>query len=126
MLADPKCRLLLDFRESDSAEDKQERWTQLLFQQIRDIEGVEAKRVIDPAPPEGSRSLGSFLWGLLEAEVSIKNIKNLFDFLLDRIGDKPIKIRVKLADKREIELEASSRAELLEAEGIVQRLLQAE
>jgi hypothetical protein len=83
------------------------------------------ERVIDPNPPEGSRSIGAFLWGLLQAKVTRSSVKNLLSFLGDRLGNQPIKIKVKLIDGRTIEIEARSRAELLAAEQTIQRLLKA-
>jgi hypothetical protein len=43
-------------------------------------------------------------------------------FVGDRLGNKPIKIKVKLADGREMEIEASSREELRAAEETIARL----
>ena len=86
------------------------------------MDGVKVDRVPDPNPPEGSKAMFSFLWGLLQAEVSVASIKNLFGFLGDRIGNKPIKIKAKFGDGREFEVEASSREELLAAEETIKRL----
>jgi len=51
------------------------------------------------------------LVGLLTTKVSIANFKKLGAFLGDRLGNKPIKLKVKAPDGREMELEASSQAE---------------
>jgi hypothetical protein len=59
---------------------------------------------------------------LLQAKVGLDGVKGLIGFLDDRFGNKPIKIKVKFADGRECEIEASSRAELLAAEQTINRL----
>lgn len=116
-------QVLFDFRSSELSEEHQEKFTQVLLHQMRDLDGVKVERVADPDPPKGSRAVGAFLWGLLQAEVTTSSVKNLFAFFGDRLGNKPIKVKVKLIDGREMKIEASSRAELLAAEETIQRLL---
>ncbi|MBD2329702.1 hypothetical protein [Alkalinema sp. FACHB-956] len=113
--------LEFDFQDQ-TAPEKQETQTQMIFQQGRMIPGVTMERVVDPNPPEGIRSPGRVLWGLLQAEVSPASLKNLFGFLGDRLGNKPIKIKAKFADGREFELEASSQAELATARTMLEEL----
>ncbi|OCQ98218.1 sugar ABC transporter permease [Nostoc sp. MBR 210] len=85
---------------------------QNLLPQLREVDGVEdADLVAVTDVPEGSKALGGFLLGFLNAEVNPKNLKALFGFLGDRFGNKPIKILVKAPDGREINIEASSREE---------------
>lgn len=115
--------LTIDFQDSTSIA-KQEKLTQTVWEQIKKMPGVKVDRVVDPNPPEGSKAIGAFLWGLLQAEVSTKSVKTVFGFLGDRLGDKPIKGKAKFSDGREFEFEASSRAELLAAEETIQRLAQ--
>ncbi|PSB22043.1 hypothetical protein C7B65_01095 [Phormidesmis priestleyi ULC007] len=120
----PNVELTFTFQDPDLSPEKQEKLTQTLWQQMRSLEGVKVDRVADPNPPEGNRALGAFLWGLLQAEVSVASLKNLFGFVGDRLGNKPIKIKAKFADGREIELEVSSREELAAAEETIKRLSQ--
>jgi len=115
-------QLTIAFQDPDTSIDKQEKLTQSLWQQLQAMDGVTVTRVADPNPPEGSRAMLSFLWGLLQAEVSVSSIKNLFGFLGDRLGNKPIKIKAKFADGREVDIEVSSREELLAAEATLKRL----
>jgi hypothetical protein len=83
-----------------------------LLQALQELEEVESvDRVFDPNPPEGNKSIGGFIVGLLTAEVSVANFKQLMGFLGDRVGAKPIKLKLKAPDGRELELEASSQAE---------------
>ncbi|MGI0494831.1 hypothetical protein ACN4EG_23855 [Alkalinema pantanalense CENA528] len=115
--------LEFDFQDQ-TAPERQEKQTQMIFQQAGSLPGVKLERVVDPNPPEGIRSPGKFLWGLLQAEVSPASLKNLFGFLGDRLGNKPIKIKAKFADGREFELEASSQAELQTAKTMLEELSQ--
>lgn len=95
--------------DADFDEEKLEKLTQNLLREMRQMDEVErADRVLDPEPPEGNRSLGGFLIGILKAEVSVANFKKLMEFLGDRLAGKPIKIKVKKANGEEIEIEASS------------------
>lgn len=118
-----KLELMLSFQDAESPE-KQEKLTQTLWQQMRQIDGVKVDRVSDDNPPEGSKTFGAFLLGLLKATVTLDGLKSLFGFLGDRLGNKPIKIKAKFADGREVELEASSREELALAEETLKRLAQ--
>ncbi len=119
----PNVELTFTFQDPDVSPEKQEKLTQTLWQQMRSLEGVKVDRVADPNPPEGNRG-GAFLWGLLQADVSVASLKNLFGFVGDRLGNKPIKIKAKFADGREVELEVSSREELAAAEETIKRLSQ--
>jgi hypothetical protein len=110
MMSDERVLLELNFQD-DGPEAKQESFTVSLYQQLKQVPGLTIDRVAEVAP-DGSRSSGRFLWGLLQAEVGIPGIKTLFGFLGDRLGDKPIVVKVKFADGREFEMTAHSRAEL--------------
>ena len=109
-MADKLVSLELDFQD-DAPEATQEKLTVSLYQQLQKVPGLKVDRVAEVAP-DGSRSSGRFLWGLLQAEVGIPGIKDLFGFLGDRLGDKPIVIKAKFADGRVFEVTAHSRAEL--------------
>ena len=100
--------------QNDEPEANQESLTVSLYQQLQTVPGLTIDRVSEVAP-DGSRSSGRFLWGLLQAEVGIPGIKTLFGFLSDRLGDKPIVIKAKFADGRVFEVTAQSRAELAAA-----------
>ena len=109
-MADKLVSLELDFQD-DAPEAAQEKLTVSLYQQLQKVPGLKIDRVAEVAP-DGSRSSGRFLWGLLQAEVGIPGIKDLFGFLGDRLGDKPMVIKAKFADGRVFEMTAHSRAEL--------------
>jgi hypothetical protein len=107
-----RVRLTIAFSDSDLDNEELDEQAQNLLAQIRDLDDIETvDRVLDPNPPAGNKAVGGFLVGLLMAEVSVANFKKLGAFLGDRIGNKPIKLKVKAPDGRELELEASSQAE---------------
>ena len=112
-MTDALVLLELDFQD-DAPEATQEKLTVSLYQQLQKVPGLKVDRVAEIAP-DGSRSSGRFLWGLLQAEVGIPGIKDLFGFLGDRLGDKPMVIKAKFADGRVFEMTAHSRAELAAA-----------
>jgi hypothetical protein len=115
--------LTIEFSDPSLDDDRQEALTQAIYRDMRDLPGVTVDRVEDSTEAAGRRGAAAFLWGLLQAKVGADGVKNLFGFLGDRMGNKPIKIKVKLVDGREMEIEASSRAELLAAEETIDRLL---
>ena len=112
-MTDELVSLELDFQD-DAPEATQEKLTVSLYQQLQKVPGLKVDRVAEVAP-DGSRSSGRFLWGLLQAEVGIPGFKDLFGFLGDRLGDKPMVIKAKFADGRVFEMTAHSRAELAAA-----------
>jgi hypothetical protein len=112
-MSDGLVSIELNFQD-DTAEAKQEQLTVSLYQQLQKVSGLKVDRVAEVAP-DGSRSSGRFLWGLLQADVSVASIKTLFGFLGDRLGDKPIVVKAKFPDGRVFDVTASSRAELAAA-----------
>jgi hypothetical protein len=103
--------------------EEQQKMTKNLLRQLKKLDEVErVERTEDLNPEEGGRPGIAFLMGMLTAEVNVKNIKAFLGFLGDRLGNKPIKLKVKVKDT-EVELEAKSRQELLEAERIANELL---
>ncbi len=83
-----------------------------LLPQVREVDGVEQADLVSVTEtPRSAKALGTFLLGVLSAEVKPANIKALFGFLSDRFGNKPIKLVLKTPDGRELNLEAGSRKE---------------
>ena len=104
--------LTIAFTDPELDSEELEAQAQNLLVQLKDLDEVEAvNRVLDPNPPAGNKAIGGILVGLLTAEVSVANFKQLGAFLGDRLGNKPVKLKVKAPDGRELELEASSREE---------------
>jgi hypothetical protein len=104
-------QIAVTFNSPDLEPEEKESETLNLLQALRELEVGSVDRVFDPNPPEGNMSMGGFIVGLLTAEVSVSNFKKLMGFLGDRVGSKPIKLKVRAPDGREMEVEASSQAE---------------
>lgn len=115
MTTAPPLKLLIHLNDPNlDAEDRDEE-AQNLLNQMKPLDEVErVDLVLDPNPPEGNKSLGGFLVGMLTAEVSPTNIKALFGFLGDRLSRKTIELEVE-ANGRKLKVKASSQAELLAA-----------
>jgi hypothetical protein len=108
----PTIKLTIAFTDPELDAEEQEAEAQKLLTQLKDLEDVATDRVRDPHPPAGNKALGGILFGLLTAEISPGNFKKLTAFLGDRLGNKPIKLKLKVPDGRELEIEASSKEEL--------------
>jgi hypothetical protein len=104
MIEPSNLQLIIDFNDFDLDDDGKDE----LRQELEAFEGVET---VKPAPI-GHKAIGSILTGILMAEVNPANLAKLFTFLSDRLGNKPIKLRLKTPDGRELEVEASSKEEI--------------
>ncbi len=72
----PDVQITIDFRNPDLDDEELEKLTQSLQDEMLDLDEVtDVKRVLDPNPPEGNKSLGAVLIGWLMTEVSTNNIK---------------------------------------------------
>ena len=104
-------QITIALKDSDLDDEELQEETEKLLQQMRELDEVEdANLVADPNPPERGKG-GGFLLGLLTAEVNAKNIKALFGFLSDRLGNKPIELEVE-ANGKKLKVVASSHQEL--------------
>jgi hypothetical protein len=84
-----------------------------LLPQLREVDGVEqANLVAVEEIPEGAKSVGGFLVGILKAEVNPAKIKALFSFLGDRLSGKTIEMEVE-ANGRKLKVKVGSQAELM-------------
>ncbi|HEY9671900.1 MAG TPA: hypothetical protein V6D11_10675 [Waterburya sp.] len=111
MTSSSNIQLTLTLKDSDLEDEELQEETEKLLQQMRELDEVEdANLVADPNPPERGKG-GGFLLGLLTAEVNVKNIKALFGFLTDRLGNKPIELEVE-ANGKKLKVKASSQQEL--------------
>ncbi|WP_026731743.1 hypothetical protein [Fischerella sp. PCC 9605] len=108
-------KLTIALKEPDLEAEELEKQARNLVQELKDIDEVEdASLVAVTETPQGSKALGGFLLGILQAEVSIENCKKLFSFLGDRLGGKPIELEVE-ANGKKLKVTASSREELMAA-----------
>jgi len=105
-------KLTIHFNDPNLQPEEQDEQAQGLMAELNDLDEVESVgRVLDPNPPEGNKSLGGFLVGLLMAEVNIVNAKKLIGFLGDRLGGKQIELSVE-ANGKKLTVKAHSREEL--------------
>ncbi|PAX52682.1 hypothetical protein [Brunnivagina elsteri] len=104
MIEASKLQLIIDFNDFDLDDDGKDE----LRQELEELAGI------DTEPPIGrkGKAIGSILTGILMAEVNPANLTKLFTFLSDRLGNKPIKLKLKTPDGRELEIEASSKEEI--------------
>ncbi len=107
-------KFTIQFSDPDFDDEELETEAQKLFSQLRELDDVQVKRVIDPHPPEGNKAFGGVLVGLLMAEVSVENAKKLMGFLGDRLSGKVIELKVE-GNGRSLEVRASSQTELMMA-----------
>jgi hypothetical protein len=104
--------ITLAFVDPDLEPEERDEQAQQFITELRQVEVVETvDRVLDPHPPEHNKAVGGFLAGLLAAEVNTANAKQLFSFLGDRLGSKPIELEVEANGKR-LKVTAHSREEL--------------
>jgi hypothetical protein len=76
---------------------------------------VESAGLVEVAEiPEGGKSVGGFLVGALQAEVTISNCYKLLAWLGDRLRNKTIELEVE-ANGKKLKVKASSREELAAA-----------
>ncbi|TRU81012.1 MAG: hypothetical protein EWV76_22100 [Microcystis novacekii Mn_MB_F_20050700_S1] len=105
-------KLLIAFNDPNLEPEERDEQAQVLLTELEQVDEVESvKRILDPNPPEGNKSLGGFLGGILMTEVNPANGKKLLGFLGDRLGGKPIELSVE-ANGRKLTVKAHSREEL--------------
>jgi hypothetical protein len=112
MSMDTNVKLTISFNDPDLDAEEREVQAQHLMTELKEIDEIETvDRVLDPNPPEGNKSVGAILVGLLTAEVNIANTKKMLGFLGDRLGGKPIELEVE-ANGKKLKVSAHSREEL--------------
>ncbi|MBD2287866.1 hypothetical protein H6F92_03090 [Microcystis wesenbergii FACHB-1317] len=105
-------KLVIAFNDPNLEPEERDEQAQVLLTELQQADEVESvKRILDPNPPEGNKSLGGFLGGMLMTEVNPANGKKLLGFLGDRLGGKPIELSVE-ANGRKLTVKGHSREEL--------------
>ncbi len=105
-------RLTINLNDPVLEAEEQKTQTQRLLKELQAMDEIESTyRLRDLNLPEGNKSLSGFLIGLLTAEVNAANAKQVFRFLSDRFGGKPIELEVE-ANGKKLKLSAHSREEL--------------
>jgi ribosome-associated translation inhibitor RaiA len=113
MTASSNIKLTIQFTDPQLDAEERDEQAQLLIDELKDIDEIDrACRVIDPTPPpEGSKAIGTYLVGLLMAQMNIDNAKKAFEFLRDRLDNKSIELTIE-ANGKKLSVKASSREEL--------------
>lgn len=106
---DSSVKLMIVFVDPELEPEELDEQAQRFMAELKDE--IEMKRVFDPHPPEGNKSLGGFLVGLLISEVNVENAKKLMGFMGDRLGGKPIEFTVE-GNGKKLSVKANSREEL--------------
>lgn len=106
-------KLTIALKDQDLDEERLERTTQNLLREIEDYDGVEqAGLAVVEETPEGAKSFGGFVLGILKAEVNFKNIKAVLAFLGERLSGKMIELEVE-ANGKKLKVKANNQEELV-------------
>ena len=113
MASNSSIKFTIAFNDPDLDSEELDEQAQRLMSELKQVDEVdEVNRVLDPNPPEGSKSMGGgFLVGLLTAQVTPENGKKVLGFLGDRLGGKPIEFTVE-GNGKKLSVKANSREEL--------------
>ena len=103
--------------------EEQERETRNLLGEIKDLDVESAGLVEVTEIPEGGKSVGGFLVGALQAEVTISNCYKLLAWL-GGLGNKTIELEVE-ANGQKVMVKASSQQELAAALELAQKFIAA-
>jgi hypothetical protein len=122
MSSESNVTLTIALSNPDLDAEEQERETRNLLREIKDLDVESAELVEVKETPKGSKALGSFLLGVLQAEVSIDNFKKVLGFLGNRLGNKTIELEVESQGKK-LKVKASNREELLVAIAAAQQFV---
>lgn len=107
-------KLTIALTNPDLEPEEQEQETRNLLREIRDLDVESAELVPVTEIPKDAKSVGGFLVGVLQAEVSLANFKKFLGFLRDRLGNKTIELEVE-ANGKKLKVKASSQQELAAA-----------
>lgn len=104
-------KLTIAFTNPDLDAEEKDKEARNLLREIKELDVESAELVEVTEIPERGKSVAGFLWGVLQAEVSLANFKKLLGFLGDRLGNKTIELEVE-ANGKKLKVKASSREEL--------------
>ena len=111
MSSESNVKLTIALSNPDLDAEEQEQETRNLLRDIKELDVESAELVAVTEIPQGAKSVGGFLVGVLQAEVSLANFKKLLGFLGDRLGNKTIELEVE-ANGKKLKVKASSQEEL--------------
>ncbi|MEH2304768.1 hypothetical protein [Nostoc sp.] len=123
MSSESNVKLTIALSNPDLDADEQERETRNLLREIKELDVESAELVAVTEVPQGAKSVGGFLVGVLQTEVSLANFKKLLGYLGDRLGNKTIELEVE-ANGKKLKVKASSQQELTAAIEQAQKFLE--
>ncbi|MBW4498427.1 MAG: hypothetical protein KME57_02255 [Scytonema hyalinum WJT4-NPBG1] len=101
-------KLTITFTDPDLDAEEKDEEVQKLLAQMKDLDEVEAvDRVINSNAPEGSKSVTGWVVAQLITFVKPENVKQVWGFLSDRLGNKTIEVEAE-ANGKKIKIKASS------------------
>jgi hypothetical protein len=119
-------KLTITFTDPDLDAEEKDEEVQKLLAQMKDLDEVEAvDRVVNSNAPEGSKSVTGWVVAQLISFVKPENVKQVWGFLSDRLGNKTIEVEAE-ANGKKIKIKASSRQELEAAVKAIQELVETE
>jgi hypothetical protein len=119
-------KLTITFTDPDLDAEEKDEEVQKLLAQMKDLDEVEAvERVINADAPEGTKSVTGWVVAQLISFVKPENVKQVWGFLSDRLGNKVIELEAE-ANGKKIKIKASSQQELEAAVKAIQELVETE
>jgi hypothetical protein len=113
MSSESHVKFTITLANPDLDAEEQERETRNLLRDIKDLD-VESAGLVEVAEvPEGGKSVGGFLVGALQAEVTISNCYKLLAWL-GSLGNKSIELEVEFNGKK-VKVKANGQKELTAA-----------
>jgi hypothetical protein len=105
-------KVVINFNDPEANAEEREREVQRLLKQLKELDEIESVgRVPDPNPPIGTKALGSYLIGLLTAEIKIDNFKKVMGFLGGRLMNKTIEFELE-ANGRKLKLKVNNQEDM--------------
>ena len=114
MSSESNVNLIITLANPELDAGEQEKAAQNLLRELKELDVESAGLVAVTEIPKGARSVGGFLVGVLQAEVSIANCKKVLGYLGDRLRNKTIELEVE-ANGKKLKVKASSQEELAAA-----------
>lgn len=119
-------KLTIKFTDPNLDDSDKEQEVQKLLAQMKDLDEVEAvDRVVNPNTLLRTKSVTGWVAAQVIAFVKPENVKQLWGFLSDRLGNKLIELEAE-ANGKKVKIKASSQQELEAAVKAIQELLNPE
>ncbi|BAY99413.1 hypothetical protein NIES37_33950 [Tolypothrix tenuis PCC 7101] len=120
-------KLTITFIDPDLDEEEKDQEVERLLSQMKELDEVEeVNRVAEINAPVGSKSITGYVVGQLVALVKSESVKQVWGFLTDRLGNKPIEIELEFTkesgESKKVKVKASSRKELEAAVNAIQEI----